>query len=143
MLLHSHPVNEAREAAGLPTINSVWFWGGGWLPASTSARWAAAWGDDPLLRGLALAAKIPCAPAPADAQQWLTIATDGEHAVVLDHASVLDLEQAWFAPLLQALKQGQLATVSLLGANDADSLRLDLTAGDLWKFWRRAPALLH
>jgi hypothetical protein len=143
MLFHSHPVNEAREAAGLPTINSVWFWGGGCLPASTSARWAAAWGDDPLLQGLALAAKLPCAPAPADAQQWLSHATDGEHVVVLDRASVSDLEEAWFAPLLQALKQGQLSTVSSLGANGADSLRLDLTAGDLWKFWRRAPALLH
>ena len=29
MLLHAHPVNEAREARGEPTINSVWFWGGG------------------------------------------------------------------------------------------------------------------
>jgi hypothetical protein len=29
MLLHAHPLNEAREARGEPTINSVWFWGGG------------------------------------------------------------------------------------------------------------------
>jgi len=29
MLLHTHPLNEAREARGEPAINSVWFWGGG------------------------------------------------------------------------------------------------------------------
>ena len=29
MLLHAHPVNDAREARSEPTINSVWFWGGG------------------------------------------------------------------------------------------------------------------
>jgi hypothetical protein len=29
MLLHAHPVNDSREARGEPTINSVWFWGGG------------------------------------------------------------------------------------------------------------------
>jgi hypothetical protein len=29
MLLHAHPLNEAREARGEPTVNSVWFWGGG------------------------------------------------------------------------------------------------------------------
>ena len=29
MLLYAHPLNEAREARGEPTINSVWFWGGG------------------------------------------------------------------------------------------------------------------
>ena len=143
MLLHSHPVNEVREAAGLPAINSVWFWGGGCLPASVSASWAAAWGDDPLLRGLALAAKMPWAPAPTDAQQWLGRSTDGEHVVVLGSTPAAELERGWFAPLLQALKQGQLSAVSLLGASGDDSLRLDLTASDLWKFWRRAPASLH
>ena len=29
MLLHAHPVNEARVARGEPVINSLWFWGGG------------------------------------------------------------------------------------------------------------------
>jgi hypothetical protein len=29
MLLHAHPLNDAREARGEPTINSVWFWGCG------------------------------------------------------------------------------------------------------------------
>ncbi len=32
MLLHEHPVNAARERAGRPPANSVWFSGGGTLP---------------------------------------------------------------------------------------------------------------
>ena len=38
MLLHAHPLNEAREARGEPTINSVWFWGGGCDRANGSMR---------------------------------------------------------------------------------------------------------
>jgi hypothetical protein len=29
MVLHEHPINEAREARGEAAINSLWFWGGG------------------------------------------------------------------------------------------------------------------
>ena len=32
VLLHQHPLNRARAAAGLPEVNSVWFWGAGSLP---------------------------------------------------------------------------------------------------------------
>jgi hypothetical protein len=29
MLLFEHPINQAREARGLPTVNSIWCYGGG------------------------------------------------------------------------------------------------------------------
>ncbi len=32
MLLHQHPVNDQRRAAGLLPVNSLWFWGAGKLP---------------------------------------------------------------------------------------------------------------
>jgi hypothetical protein len=35
MVLHAHPVNQARQAAGQPVVNSLWPWGGGRLPAAT------------------------------------------------------------------------------------------------------------
>ena len=47
MLLHTHPLNEAREAAGLPTVNSFWLSGCGRLPATASSA-AAPWIDDRL-----------------------------------------------------------------------------------------------
>ena len=37
MLLFAHPVNAAREARGLPTVNSLWPWGAGALPPSPLA----------------------------------------------------------------------------------------------------------
>jgi hypothetical protein len=37
MLLYTHPINEAREAAGLPTVNSFWLHGCGRLPDGPSA----------------------------------------------------------------------------------------------------------
>ena len=146
MLFHEHPTNEAREAAGEPSINSVWFWGGGTLPGILHGTFACIWGDDPLARGLALAARLPSAPAPDHARQWLDQASDGEHLLVLDASSALGVdalrawEENWFAPLLQALKDGQLARLSLMITSAEDLLRLDVASGDLWKFWRRAPA---
>ena len=100
----------------------------------------------PLARGLALAARLPLAPAPKHARQWVEEAIDGEHLLVLDAYSALGAqaqrawEESWFAPLLHALKDGQLARLSLLITSGDDLLRLDVASGDLWKFWRRAPA---
>jgi hypothetical protein len=37
ILLHDHPLNKAREAAGKPAVNSLWPWGGGRLPAPAPA----------------------------------------------------------------------------------------------------------
>jgi hypothetical protein len=37
MLLFSHPANQARESRGLPTVNSLWLWGGGTLPEAFAA----------------------------------------------------------------------------------------------------------
>lgn len=53
MLLYTHPLNDAREAAGLPTVNSFWLSGCGRLPASS--RTAAAPLVDDRLREPALA----------------------------------------------------------------------------------------
>lgn len=38
MLLYTHAVNERREAAGLPTVNSLWFSGAGRLAAGSVAQ---------------------------------------------------------------------------------------------------------
>jgi hypothetical protein len=55
MLFFQHPANQARAAAGRPTLGGVWTWGGGGLSAVASAP-AAVVGDHPLAVGLALAA---------------------------------------------------------------------------------------
>ena len=86
MLFHSHPVNDAREAAGEPTVNSVWFWGGGVLPDALDPVFAGVWGDDPLARGLARASGVAWASLPESAEHWLAQASEGEHVLVLNPA---------------------------------------------------------
>jgi len=149
MLLHSHPVNEAREAADQPTVNSVWFWGGGVLPSASPSGLAGVWGDNPLLRGLARAGGLSWAADPQRAEQWFAQASEGKHLLVLDptpvgqRSSLESLERRWFGPIVQALKQRRLSALVLVADNVQGLLRLELTASDLWKFWRRMPTLAH
>jgi hypothetical protein len=149
MLLHAHEVNEAREVADQPTVNSVWFWGGGVLPAVLQGGFAGVWGDDPLMRGLAQASGLTCAATPDHAARWLAQASEGEHLLLLEPVAagqrnpLESLERRWFAPLLQALKQRRLAALTLLAESVDGTVRFELNAGDLWKFWRRAPALVQ
>ena len=58
MLLHQHPLNAQRRAAGLPPINSLWLWGAGALPDSVRSALHGVVGDDALLRALAARAGI-------------------------------------------------------------------------------------
>jgi len=145
MLLHAHAVNEMRESAGQLAINSVWFWGGGMLPAAAGGRFSGVWGDDPLARGLARAASLPWAAMPEGADSWLAQAGAGEHVMLLDmhteqpREALLAAERLWFIPLLRALKRRQLSTFTLVAEDGGTAARFELRAADLWKFWRRAP----
>jgi hypothetical protein len=59
VLLHQHPLNAQRRERGLPPINSLWFWGGGVLPARVSTALSGVIGEDLLLLALAKRAGIP------------------------------------------------------------------------------------
>lgn len=59
MLLHQHPVNEARQAAGKLPISSVWFWGMGQLPQLPTPRWTQVYHRDSFSGGLAKLQQIP------------------------------------------------------------------------------------
>ena len=67
MTWHAHPVNEAREARGEATVNSVWLHGGGrWAPLQRPA-FAAVLADEPEWRGAAQAAGIASSSGQRDA----------------------------------------------------------------------------
>jgi hypothetical protein len=147
MLFHEHPVNLERETVGQPTINSVWFWGGGTLPPVDRA-FAGVWAEDPLARGLATAARISCASSPGEGSEWLSESGHGAHIVMLATRTTSGpalpfCEKRWFVPLLQALKERRLSMLRLLAMSGDDLLRYDVAARDLWKFWRRTPAEVH
>jgi len=146
MLLHDHPVNLAREARGALTINSLWLWGTGRLPAC-STTFAAAWGTDPGLRGMARRAAAGDHGLPADAEAWLRNARAGAHLIALDAPVGGDAAQtiravlAWIAPLLAAMADARVSEATLSTYARGQRIDWTLTRQDRWKFWRKDPRL--
>lgn len=145
MLLHGHPVNLDLEQRGELPVNSVWPWGGGVLPSCAPRGNTAVWTDDPLARGLALAHGHALAPLPQSAREWLqNSAEQTTHLIVPARAEPAEMLQAlerdWFAPLLQMLRDGGIARLTLhLAGRNVNSFTV--TRGDLRKFWRRSRPL--
>jgi len=149
MLLHEHPVNAEREARAEPALNSVWFWGGGAMAAAKDRPFSTVVGDDPLARGLALAAGIPVHALPKDAGSVLAALGDEGLALAVVDASReaqlrerrTALERDWFGPLLAALKSGRIGmlTLQLCGADSL--LEVETVRSDLRYFWRRRKPL--
>lgn len=151
MLLHAHPLNQAREARGLPPVNSLWFWGGGRRAAIHSPP-VALHADNASARALAFAAGSAFTSLPARFSE-----IDGnevEHWIVLDRLHSLacngrteawretlqEMEAAWFAPTLEALTRGQLDRIKMECLGDT-AFGVEASAWDLRKFWKPAHAL--
>jgi hypothetical protein len=63
MTWHVHPVNEAREARGVPTVNGLWLHGGGRWAALAPPPFSSVLADAPEWRGAAQAAGAAAAAA--------------------------------------------------------------------------------
>lgn len=119
MLFHTHAVNSAREEAGRPAINSLWFWGGGTLPPPTGKQPERVVGSLPLLRGLAMWAGTP--------------STDVGNAAQVQDGDLESLERDWFGPLFTKVRTGVIRhlDIHLEGLGD-----FTLSAGGARRFWR-------
>jgi len=151
MVLHEHPLNQLREARGEPAINSVWFWGGGSMPRSVAAPYTYVWSNNILANALALAAGIDHAQLPPGGQGCGRSAVSGDQLVVLDalqgkaryadaygwRESLRNLEQNWFEPLLEMLKQGRIDQLVLTVISETKTKNFTARSGDLRKFWRK------
>lgn len=148
MLLHAHPVNTAREAQGLPGINSVWFWGGGELPQTVHADFTGVCSDEPLATGLAKLAGVPVLRPPTALTSEL-VAGDGSLLVALPAmsaalddqargAALATLERDWFQPALAALKASRIAVLIIYPCNGH---AYAITRARLRRFWRRRRSL--
>ena len=150
MLLHEHPVNQAREARGDLPVNSLWLWGGGHLPAiRTHSMPIYARDAEAQMLGGFCGARVHALPTQLDAQ-WLE--TDG--VILLDgltrsgqvgdacgwREALRDLERDWFVPLLGRLRTLGPHDLRLLDPVNGKALRLQ--ARDAWKFWRRPHRLI-
>ncbi|MEQ1881569.1 MAG: hypothetical protein ABL878_11430 [Burkholderiales bacterium] len=140
MLLHEHPVNVEREQQGESPVNSLWFWGGGTLPAA-AAPYDAVFGHSPLLKGLCRQAGVAMQPVPG---QFLATGGQGlfvelAEAVPTDRwrESLCEQDTTWFRPIAQALRAGHLSELRIATVQNGRSLEWVCRRSDAWKFWRR------
>ncbi|HZX77687.1 phosphoglycerate mutase [Lysobacter sp.] len=132
VVLHNHPLNAQRAAAGLAPVNSLWFWGAGALPDRVQSRHARIASDDETLTALAALAGAQVQARPAS---WDGELTRGDALIDLrDARDLAALENDWFAPLLEALAQGALARLRF---DFDDGARYDIARSQRWRFWRR------
>ena len=108
MLLHEHPINQARESRGELVINSIWLWGGGNILRSIHSPYTHIWSNDDFSQSLALASCV-------------------------NHLK--NLEHNWFLPLYTAIKNGKVSRLTITTSNEIASHDFVITRSDLWKFW--------
>ena len=156
MVLAAHPVNAAREDAGRPAINSVWFWGEGAAPAKVESAYALVYARDALARGLGRLAGTRTLPpvesfALIDAvrpTEWVLVVEDrlttalrgGGEAAWANAATTLD--DAWFAHLGVAAQRFDGVRIVLPGPRD--TLVATLSPRSKWRLFRaRKPLATH
>lgn len=155
MVLHEHPVNEAREAAGLLPVNSLWLWGEGALGAARPSPFVAIVADEPSTRGFALHAGVSAKPEPNGLDVLMQDLTPGETLVRLDgladaktlgdpdatEAILHSLDASWIAPALAGLRGGRLSRVTVTAIDRHRTVSVTATRSSLRRFWRRSVAL--
>jgi hypothetical protein len=132
MCLNDHPVNAARDALGLPRINSLWPWGTGALTTTPPARFSSAAGKRAMLRGLCLSTDTPWELQPnfpATVGHHLMAEFTPGDAIVNDDLTawqnaLRDLDRAWVTPAIDALtdKNGLLRSLRIISP-DAHRVR--------------------
>lgn len=153
---HEHAINEERQMRGLKPVNSVWLWAGAasdmkiasnnlphnfHLPTTTAASANAMSGSTLVSTASDLLAQ---APVIEQARGLINIDSLLEPAMSGDWASWLDqfhaLENNWFAPLLDALRQNTLSQLTLTLSHNTALSSFAVSKSSLRKFWC-APSL--
>lgn len=157
--LHTHPLNAARQARGLPAVNAYWWWGGGgpWLPdAGRHVRFLVSdLAQAPQFADSATGQGVLGGQSRHRCAAWLGALLDGSqtnvsHTVHLvescnaaiwtqagvQHPAVQMLDQACIAPLAQAAASHELV---FLGQSAWRSVRS--SAGLRLKFWKNTPSV--
>ncbi|MET3930429.1 hypothetical protein ABIE51_002316 [Lysobacter sp. OAE881] len=132
VVLHNHPLNAQRAAAGLAPVNSLWFWGAGALPDHVRSDYTHIMSDDESVSALAALAGVEVA---SKAASWSGRVEDGNTLIDLrDARDLAVLERSWFAPLLSALVRGELKQLRF---DFDDGARYEIARSQRWRFWRR------
>jgi hypothetical protein len=121
VLLHQHPRNAARIAAGRMPVNAVWPWGGGALPNAVRSEAKQLLSKDVDVLALGKLAGLERTEAP------------GSGALV-DLRQLRDAQRLE-AVLVDALREGFEPVLDF-----ADGARWVLRASQRWRFWRKSHA---
>lgn len=139
MLLHDHPVNDARAEALSPAVNSIWLSGGGVMPVyegkaiscdllvvgSVFYRGLAAWSQTPLR---SFENNLPELLQNIQSLRHVRIELPGQHLA----------DDDYFEGLMMAMRHHRIHELQVnLGCHDK-TLAINLNRMDLFKFWRRA-----
>ncbi|UHQ18976.1 phosphoglycerate mutase [Lysobacter sp. KIS68-7] len=127
VLLHQHPMNAERMAAGKPPVNSLWFWGGGVLPDHVTTNHAIVHSNEITVRALAQVAGSHGEDLPT------RFAGTG----LFDLREMRDLRQLcdlWLDPAFDAVRDGVLASVHV---DCEDGTDWTLLRPQRWRFWRK------
>jgi hypothetical protein len=122
VLLHQHPRNAARIAAGRAPVNALWFWGAGRLPHAVRSDARAVLSDDVEMLALARLA-----------------GRDGAQEIA--PGTLVDLRRLRDAARLEAVLRDAMREAHATVLDFADGARWQLQPAQRWRFWRRPTRL--
>jgi len=144
MCLYEADVNRRRVQHGMPPVNALWLWGGGFaeppLKQSPAKPLPALFTGDPVFKGYWQSVQAPVADWPGDLGACLKVSPSGFVAVLpneerADGAGAID---ANLSVLRRMLQRGRLRRATVLFA---DGLRADRGRWDALRLWRRDTAV--
>lgn len=152
MLLHAHPLNQAREVRGALPVNSVWFWGGGGEFTPLKNTYQSVHSDEVMVEMFAAAAGNSFSPwlahwhADENMAEQLLFWTGLRSALLRGdlatwRTALQDFENGYAQPLWQALRAGKIARLKIDILSKDNIRRVNLTRGTSWAFWRRTRRL--
>ena len=129
VLLHNHPVNQARVAKGAAPVNGLWLWGGGRFPQAVASDADKYFGEDPLAIALARAASIPT-------HSW-----DAFDNIANAGNAIVDLRSprgdALVATVARIAVSGVGSSQTAIDLAFASGERYRHKPSHRWRFWRR------
>ena len=150
MILHEHPLNQAREERGELVLNGIWLWGGGALPKLVTSPYVHVWSNSIFPRALAMACGTNHSELPINLDTWQQLSKSGRHLLFLDslhgkaqygdaygwRESLKEIENQWFEPLLSMLKRHVINQITITTINKGIAKDFFITRKNLYKFWR-------
>lgn len=150
MLLHTHPVNLAREVNGQLSINSLWLWGAG-VTSTLQTEIEMVGGGEEVSAAFA---RVAMAASAATLQQmlagqaneglWVTTAPNEawQHGDLYGWRERMEcVEREVAVPIWNALCEGRLQSVTIEVPMESSNIRFVLDRVGIWKLWRQSKLL--